>query len=339
MAGIARDGEHLTVSLTKGKAIACDMVVMAVGVRPEVTLARAAGLAIGATGGIAVDSHMRTSDERIFAVGDAAETSHLVSGAKALIPLAGPAARQARVAADNAFGRPSVYEQTQGTSICKVFDLAIGMTGLSEKAARTAGIRFETITVHASSHAGYYPGAEPLSLKLVFDPDSGTVLGAQAVGADGVDKRIDVLAVAVRAGLTVEALAQQELSYAPPFGSAKDVVNVAGFVASNVRVVDMGLCHVDDVLAPRDDQLLLDVRTRGEVARGTVPGAVNIPLDDLRGRLDEIPRETELLVFCEVGLRAYLACRILSQNGIPCRNLTGGYVTYLAATTRGLTPP
>ena len=336
VAGIERKGERLVASLTEGGCLECDMVVMAVGVRPEATLARAAGLAMGPTGGIAVDDHMRTSDERIFAVGDAAETTHLVSGAKALIPLAGPAARQARVAADNAFGRPSVYARTQGTSICKVFDLAIGMTGLSEKSARAAGIPFETITVHASSHATYYPGASSISLKLVFDPDSGRVLGAQAVGADGVDKRIDVLAVALRAGLTVEDLARQELCYAPPFGSAKDVVNVAGFVASNVRSGDMGLCHVDDVLAPRDDQLLLDVRTRGEVARGTIPGALNIPLDDLRGHLDEIPRETQLLVFCQVGLRGYLACRILSQSGIACRNLTGGYTTYLAATGRGL---
>jgi len=336
VAGIARSGERLVASLTEGGDLECDMVVMAVGVRPEAALARQAGLAIGVTGGIAVDDQMRTSDEHIFAVGDAVETPHLVSGAESLIPLAGPAARQARVAVDNAFGRPSVYARTQGTSICKVFDLAIGMTGLSAKAARAADVPFETITVHASSHASYYPGASPVSLKLLFDPDSGKVLGAQAVGADGVDKRIDVLAVAVRAGLTVEALAQQELSYAPPFGSAKDVVNFAGFVASNVRSGEMGLCHADDALAPRDDQQLLDVRTPGEAARGTIPGALNIPLDDLRERMGEVPRDAELLVFCQVGLRGYLACRILSQNGYTCRNLTGGYRTYHAATTRGL---
>lgn len=327
---------RLRVALADGASIDCDFVIMAVGVRPEVALARAAGLDIGPTGGIAVDEHMRTSDERIFAVGDAVEVTHFVSGVRALIPLAGPAARQARVAADNAFGRTSTYGHTQGTSICKVFDVAIGMTGLSQTAARAAGIACETVTVHASSHAGYYPGAKDLSLKLLFDPDSGKVLGAQAVGADGIDKRIDVLAVAVRAGLTVEDLAQQELSYAPPFGSAKDPVNYAGFVASNVRSGDMPLCHVEDVLAPNENQLLLDVRTDGEVAKGTIPGAAHIPLDGLRGRLDEIPPDKELLVFCQVGLRGYLACRILSQNGIACRNLTGGYRTYYAATTRGL---
>jgi len=336
LAGIELNGEELIVTLSNGGAVECNLVVMAVGVRPEVALAKAAGLTIGPTGAIAVDSHMRTSDGHIFAVGDATEINHLVTGDKARIPLAGPAARQARVAADNAFGRPSVYEDTQGTSICKVFDLAVGMTGLSEKGALAAGIDYETVTVHAASHAGYYPGAQPISLKLLFDPDSGKVLGAQAVGAEGVDKRIDVLAVAVRAGLTVEALAQQELSYAPPFGSAKDPVNVAGFVASNVRSGDMGLCHVADVQSPTAEQFLLDVRTPGEVARGTIPGAVNIPLDDLRTRLDEIPPDKEILAFCQVGLRGYLATRILTHNGVTCRNLTGGYKTYQAVATRGL---
>ena len=336
VAGIEQNGRELTARLSDASSVECDIVIMAVGVRPEADLARAAGLEIGPTGGIAVDKHMRTSDERIFAVGDVAEATHFVSGAKALIPLAGPAARQARVAADNALGRASIYENTQGTSICKIFDVAIGMTGLSAKAARAAAVSFETITVHDDSHAPYYPGARTLTLKLLFDPDSGKVLGAQAVGADGVDKRIDVLAVAVRAGLTVEALAQQELAYAPPFGSAKDPVNIAGFVASNVRSGDMGLCHVSDVIAPGEGQLLLDVRTAGEVAKGTIPGAVAVPLDELRGRLGEIPADRELLVFCWVGVRAYLACRILTQNGLACRNLTGGYKSYLAATTRGL---
>jgi len=339
--GIRQAGRKLVAALADASSVECDVVVLAVGVRPEVDLARAAGLDIGPTGGIAVDNHMRTSDERIFAVGDAAEATHVVSQTPALIPLAGPAARQGRVAADNALGRNSTYGNTQGTAICKVFDMAIGMTGLTAKAARAADVTVETITVHEPSHASYYPGAGSLTLKLVFDPDGGTVLGAQVVGTDGVDKRIDVLAVAVRAQLTVEALAQQELAYAPPFGSAKDPVNVAGFVASNVRSGDMGLCHVSDAMDPAEGQILLDVRTAGEVARGTIPGAINVPLDELRGRLDEIPPDKEVLAFCEVGVRAYLACRILTQNGFACRNLTGGYTSYLAATTRGLSdaPP
>jgi peroxiredoxin family protein/rhodanese-related sulfurtransferase/TusA-related sulfurtransferase len=235
------------------------------------------------------------------------------------------------VAADNVFGRASVYTSTQGTAICKVFDLAIGMTGMNEKALRHAGAKYEKIYVHPASHAGYYPGASQLSLKLIFDPGDGRVLGAQAVGADGVDKRIDVLALAVRAGMTVEDLKDVELCYAPPYGSAKDPVNYAGFVAANVRAGDGPVCHTEDVAALREDQMLLDVRTPAEVEAGTIPGAVNIPLDDLRVRLAEVPKHKEILAFCGVGLRGYIACRILALNGYKCRNLTGGYKTYRAA--------
>ncbi len=244
------------------------------------TLAREAGLAIGTTGGIRVDEHMRTSDEQIYAVGDAVEVTQLVGDSPALIPLAGPANRQGRIAADNICGRDSVYRASQGTAICKVFDLAIGMTGLSEKAAQRAGIRYEKVYVHPASHAGYYPGAHQMSLKLLFDPETGKVLGAQAVGADGVDKRIDVLAVAIRAGLTVQDLCDQELSYAPPYGSAKDPVNYAGFVASNVISGDVKICHVADVLDGGAGQMVLDVRTPAEVKAGTIPGSQNIPLDE-----------------------------------------------------------
>jgi rhodanese-related sulfurtransferase len=320
----------LSVLLSTGQSLAADLVVLAVGVRPEVTLARQGGLEIGTLGGIVVDEHMRTSDADIYAVGDAVEVTHLVSGIKALVPLAGPANRQGRVAADNALGRPSRYRASQGTAICKVFDLAIGMTGLSEKALRSSGARYEKVYVHPAHHAGYYPGAMQMSLKLLFDPDTGKVLGAQAVGAQGVDKRIDVLAVAIRAGLCVEDLAELELAYAPPYGSAKDPVNYAGFVASNVRAGDAKLCHVEDAMQPRDDQVLLDVRTPAEVEAGTIPGARNIPLDQLRDRLGELPADKEILAFCQVGLRGYLACRILSQHGRRCRNLTGGYKTYTA---------
>ena len=329
---IRQEEGHLSAILSTGESVPSGLVILAVGVRPEAKLAREAGLEIGPTGGIVVDSHMRTSDPHIYAVGDAVEVTHLVGGHKALIPLAGPANRQGRIAADNAFGRDSVYSGTQGTAICKVFDLAIGMTGMSEKSLKRAGATYEKVFVHPSSHAGYYPGATQISLKLLFDPHSGRILGAQAVGADGVDKRIDVLAVAIRAGLTVRDLAEQELSYAPPYGSAKDPVNYAGFVATNVLAEDVRLCHVDDVTAPGENQFLLDVRTPEEVEAGTIPGAVNIPVDDLRERLAEVPQDKEILAFCQVGLRGYLACRILSQHGFACRNLTGGYKTYQAAT-------
>ena len=329
-------GEGLKVGLSNDESVKCGLVIMAVGVRPETDLARDAGLEIGQTRGIAVNEHMQTSDPDIYAVGDAVEITQFVGGAKALIPLAGPANRQGRIAADNIFGRPSVYRNTQGTSICKVFDLAIGMTGLSEKALVKAEMSFEKIYIHLASHAGYYPGATPISVKLLFDPESGRILGAQSVGADGVDKRIDVLAVAIRAGLTVQQLQDLELSYAPPYGSAKDPVNYAGFVASNVLNGDVKLCHSPDMLTPRDDQLLLDVRTSPEVAAGTIDNSVNIPLDDLRDRIGELPTDKELLVFCAAGLRGYLACRILTQNGLKCRNLTGGYKTFKAFTERGL---
>jgi rhodanese-related sulfurtransferase len=328
---IREEAGRLSVQLSTGESVECGLVIMAVGVRPEAKLAKEAGLAIGEIGGIVVDEHMRTSDPHIWAVGDAVEVPHLVGGAPAVIPLAGPANRQGRVAADSIFGRPSVYRSSQGTAICKVFDLAIGMTGMSEKALRRSGRAYEKIYVHPASHAGYYPGASQLSLKLLFDPKTGAILGAQAVGADGVDKRIDVLAVALRAGLTVDDLKDMELSYAPPYGSAKDPINYAGFVASNVISGDMPVCHAEDMAAPRDNQMLLDVRTPAEVKAGTIPGARNIPVDDLRGRLGELPRDKEILAFCGVGLRGYLACRILSQHGLRCRNLTGGYKTYQAA--------
>ncbi|MBT3201595.1 MAG: FAD-dependent oxidoreductase [Phycisphaerales bacterium] len=336
VSSIAADGAGLKVGLSSDEFVECGLVIMAVGVRPETKLAREAGLAIGSTGGIAVDEHMQTSDPDIYAVGDAVEVTEFVGGGGALIPLAGPANRQGRIAADNIFGRPSVYRRTQGTAICKLFDLAIGMTGMSEKALAGAGMSYEKVYTHAASHAGYYPGAAPLSLKLLFDPETGRILGAQGVGADGVDKRIDVLAVAIRAGLTVEQLQDMELSYAPPFGSAKDPVNYAAFVACNVMAGDVKLCHSADMLAPGDGQVLLDVRTRGEVDGGTISGAMHIPVDDLRGRLGELPAGKEFLVFCAVGLRGYLACRILSQNGIACRNLTGGYKTFKAFSERGI---
>ena len=320
----------LVLDLSTGKKLACQMVIMAVGVRPEIKLAREAGLVIGPSGGIVVNERLQTSDPDIFAVGDAAAITHFVSGRQAVIPLAGPANRQGRIAADNALGRDSVYRKTQGTAICKVFDLAIGMTGLGEKALKKAGRAYEKVYVHPANHAGYYPGASQISLKLLFDPGTGKILGAQAVGGPGVDKRIDVLATALRAGMTVEDLSELELAYAPPYGSAKDPVNYAGFVASNLRNGDMPTFHYDQVAQLHAGQVLLDVRAPAEVAAGTIPGARALPLDELRGRLGELPRDQELLVFCQVGLRGYLACRILMQHGFRCRNLSGGYKTWKA---------
>ena len=328
---IRRRDDRLDVTLSTGESIEAGLVILAAGVRPEVTLARDAGLEIGRLGGIVVDDRMRTSDPKIFAVGDAVEVVHLVGEEKALIPLAGPAARQGRIAAENALGGERSYRGSQGTAICKVFDLAVGTTGMNEKALKKAEIAYEKVYVHPTSHAGYYPGAMPMSLKLLFSPDNGKILGAQAVGADGVDKRIDVLAVAIRAGLSVRDLAELELSYAPPYGSAKDPVNYAGFAATNVLDGLVRVCHTEDVVGATLDQMLLDVRNPGELEAGAIPGAKNIPLDKLRDRLDELPRDKELLVFCQAGLRGYLACRILSQKGFACRNLSGGYKTYRAA--------
>jgi len=314
--------------LSSGRSIPCDLVILAVGVRPEVKLAAEAGLTIGQRKGIVVDDHMRTSDPDIYAVGDAVEVQDFVGGFAAVIPLAGPANRQGRIAAINALGGDAAYHKTQGTAICKVFDLAVGMTGMSEKALKRVGRAYEKVYIHPASHAGYYPGAMQMSLKLLFDPANGKVLGAQCVGADGVDKRIDVLAVAIRAGLTVYDLEEMELSYAPPFGSAKDPVNYAGFVAANLLRKEASICHAAEAANPGPKQMLLDVRTMPEVQKGTIPGAKHIPLDELRKRLGELPKDKEILAFCEVGLRGYLACRILTQNGFVCRNLSGGYKTY-----------
>ena len=322
-----RDGA-VDVTLSTGETVACGLVVLAIGVTPDVGLARAAGLALGERGGIVVDEHLRTTDPCIFAVGDAVEVMDTVAGVKTLIPLAGPANRQGRIAADNALGRDTVYRSTQGTAICQVFGLAIAMTGLSEKAARRLGIPHEKIHVHPFDHAGYFPGAAQMALKLLFDPRNGRILGAQAVGAAGIDKRIDVLAVAIRAGLTVYDLEEMELCYAPPFGSAKDAVNYAGFVGANVLRGDVGLCHAADAAQARPDQAILDVRSATEFNAGAIPGALNIPVDALRARLAEVPRDKELLVYCQVGLRGYLACRILTQHGFACRNLSGGYKTF-----------
>ncbi|MFI5007409.1 MAG: FAD-dependent oxidoreductase [Solirubrobacterales bacterium] len=316
---------HLQARLSDDSEVRCGLVLLAVGVRPETGLAREAGLAIGTSGGIHVDAHMCTSDPAIWAVGDAVEVTDFVRRAPALIPLAGPANRQGRIAADNILGRSSRYAGTQGTAICKVFDLAFAMTGASESGLVKAGKPFRRIYVHPADHATYYPGAQPISMKLLFDPQDGGILGAQAVGASGVDKRIDVIATALRAGMTVYDLEDLELCYAPPFGSAKDPVNMAGFVASNVLREDVRLWEPEDLATLSAWQALLDVRTAAEFRKGTIPGATCVPVDDLRGRISELPKEKELLIFCEVGVRGYVAARLLTQRGFRVRNLSGGY--------------
>jgi rhodanese-related sulfurtransferase/NAD(P)-dependent dehydrogenase (short-subunit alcohol dehydrogenase family) len=333
---IAQNGANLAVQLSTGDSVDCGLVIMSVGVRPESKLAKDAGLEIGQRGGIVVNASMQTSDPTIYAVGDAVEVEDFVGGFKTLIPLAGPANRQGRIAASHIFGQKLTYKKTQGTAVCQVFNQTIAMTGLNEKTLKRQNLAYEKIYVHTADHASYYPGAMPINLKLLFDPQTGKILGAQAVGAAGIDKRIDVLAVAIRARLTVYDLEDLELCYAPPYGSAKDAVNYAGFVAANVLRGDVAVCHTADMVNPKDNQVLLDVRTPPEVQAGTIPGAVSIPLDELRGRLTELSKVKELLVFCQAGLRGYLACRILTQHGFKCRNLTGGYKTYQMCT--GTTP-
>nr|WP_321242747.1 FAD-dependent oxidoreductase [uncultured Tolumonas sp.] len=327
--------EYLELTLSNGEKLTTGLVILAIGVKPETMLASAAGLELGARGGIKVDEGMRTSDPDIYAVGDAVETLDFVTEQPALIPLAGPANRQGRIAADNMLGRDEKYQRTQGTAICKIFDFAIASTGHSEKSLRRQGRAYEKVYVHPGNHAGYYPGAFPVSFKLIFDPVTGQILGGQAFGKEGVDKRIDVLAVAMRAGLKVQDLEHLELTYAPPFGSARDVINQAGMVAANVIKGDERVCHTADILNISPEQFLLDVRNPGELTNiGAIPGAVNIPVDQLRERLAELPKDKEILITCQVGLRGHVAYRLLANHGFNARNLSGGFKTFQITTAK-----
>jgi NADPH-dependent 2,4-dienoyl-CoA reductase/sulfur reductase-like enzyme/rhodanese-related sulfurtransferase len=322
--------EGLVVCLTSGQRLPAQLVVFGVGVRPENKLAVDAGLEVGPRGGIRVNEHLQTSDPDIYAVGDAIEVNDVVSGDPTQVPLAGPANRQGRIAADNVFGRGVRYRGTQGTAIVGVFGKTAAMTGASEKALRRSNRLFRKVYVHPMHHAGYYPGAEAMTLKLLFDPVTGRVLGAQAVGGAGVDKRIDVLAVAIQAGLTVFDLEEMELAYAPQYGSAKDPINMAGFVAGGLLRGDHPQVDVETVLAApvAEQPFLLDVRTAQEFASGHIPGAVNIPVDDLRSRLDKLPRDRTVATYCQVGQRGYLATRILLQRGFSAVNVGGGFTTF-----------
>ncbi|MEQ8847218.1 FAD-dependent oxidoreductase [Botrimarina sp.] len=333
----APDG--LVVTTAAGDSIRVGFVAMAIGVRPESRLAVDAGLEVSQRGGIVTDMQMRTSDPDIFAIGDAVQVTHAVTGQPTQIPLAGPANRQGRLAADACVGRDTSFRGVQGTAVVGLFDLTAAMTGLSEKAAEAAGLAYQKVYVHPANHAGYYPGAEGMTLKLLFDPDDGRVLGAQGVGGAGVDKRIDVVAMAIQAGMTVYDLEEAELCYAPQYGSAKDPVNMAGMVAAGVLRGDQPVAHAHELIDsdPAERPFVLDVRTPGEFADGAIPGAVNVPIDELRERLAEVASDQPIVAYCKVGMRGYLATRVLRQAGRDARNLSGGYTTYRQFTqARGL---
>ncbi|EMB9958157.1 MULTISPECIES: FAD-dependent oxidoreductase [Enterobacteriaceae] len=329
---VLRTETGFRVALSDGGFVQTDMVILAIGVKPENSLATVAGLEVGKRGGISVNACMQTSIPDIYAVGDAVETPDLVFQEPANIPLAGPANRQGRIAADNMLDHHSLYHGSQGTSICKVFSLSIGSVGANEKQLKAHGTRYEKVYVHAADHAGYYPGATMISLKLLFSPDTGKILGAQASGKKGVDKRIDVLSVAQRAGLTVNDLEHLELTYAPPFNSARDVVNQAGMVAANVIRGDTAICHVSDVLQREPDRYcLVDIRSPEELKQfGEYPDALSIPLDSLRENLEKLPVDKEIFIGCQSGLRGHVAYRILQAHGFRTYNLSGGFITWQA---------
>lgn len=335
--GVSRFEEKdggVTVHLRSGKQIATDMVLLSIGVRPETKLAKDAGLAIGERGGIAVNDYMQTSDADIYALGDAVEVRHLVTGQPALIPLAGPANKQGRIVADNiVFGNKKKYPGSIGTSIAKVFDLTVAAAGANAKLLQQNNIPYISSYTHGASHAGYYPGAVPLSIKILFAPENGKLLGAQIVGFNGVDKRIEMLAQVIQRGGTVHDLAELEHAYAPPYSSAKDPVNMAGFVAENILNKKSRIIQWRELAELPADTIRIDVRTHDEYKLGTIPGFINIPVDELREHLDEQPKEKPIVVTCAVGLRGYLAYRILVQNGFKhVRNLSGGYKTWSVAT-------
>lgn len=321
-------GEPLKVGLASGAELDTDMVILSVGVRPESGLAKDAGLELGARGAIITNATMQTSDPDIYAMGDAVLVKNIISGQQVNLPLAAPAVKQARVAADHMAGRSGGFKGVQGTSIVKVYDLTVGATGLNSKQLTDLNMPYKSVIIHASNHAGYYPGATALALKLLFSPE-GKLYGAQSVGLEGVDKRIDVLATAIRAGMSVFDLEELELSYAPPFGSSRDVVNVAGFTAANMLRGDVDIIQWDEIGSLNlNENVILDVRDPEELLIGNIPGAVNIPLAELRERAKELPRKKRIVVYCQVGQRGYFACRILNQLGFKTVNLTGGYKTY-----------
>ena len=319
-------------------SVRADIALVAVGVAPETELAEKAGLALGVRGAVLVDAHMRTSDPDIYAVGDAVQVKNYVTGKDSLVPLAGPANKQGRIAADNIAGVASVYKGAQGSSVMKLFELTAASTGLSERAAREAGYAADSALLFSPDHATYYPGAKNMTLKVVFDRTDGRILGAQAVGFGGTEKRIDVLATAIRAGFTAEDLTELDLCYAPPYSSAKDPVNMAGYVIGNILngVVCQHTWKDVEKLAKDDNALFLDVQTRGEYEAAHLAGAVNIPVDELRARMGELDKSKTVYVNCYSGLRSYIACRMLSANGYRCSNLAGGIRFYKVVAEGGV---
>ena len=323
----------LRVRLNNG-VLDADLVILSVGVRPDTALAKAAGLELTAKGCIVVDSHMRTSAPGVYAVGDAVQVTDLVTGQPGFVPLAGPANKQGRIAADNICGIASEYKGTQGSSVLKVFGMTVAMTGVNERAAKAAGLDYDKMYTFNNSHAAYYPGASGISMKVLYEKATGRILGAQLVGFEGVDKRCDVLATAIRTGMTAADLTELELCYAPPYGSAKDPVNYAGYAIENARTGLVRTFHWHDVAAlPRDGSVtLLDVRTPAEYAAGHIDGFANLPLDELRQHIGRLDPAKPVFLHCHSGLRSYLACRILAGHGFACYNLTGGYRFYSLVT-------
>ena len=328
---IEKNNNSLRITLQNG-TLDADMVILAIGVKSESRLAKEAGLSVNERGGIMADKHMATSDPDIYAVGDAVEVTDFVTGEALLIPLAGPANKQARIAADNISGIPSEYEGTQGSAVIKVFDMTAASTGINEKTAKRLSLNYDKVFLWLPGHAGYYPGTRPMSLKVIFEKESGKILGAQIAGFDGVDKRCDVLAVAIRAGMTAQDLTKLELCYAPPYSSAKDPVNMAGYAIENILSGKIKSFHWHEVdTLPRDGSItLLDVRDQEELAEGKIDGFINIPLDSLREKLHGLDQSKPVYVHCKSGLRSYIAARILKQNGFDPYNLSGGYRLYNA---------
>ncbi len=331
VASFRKQGEETVVTSSAGAEVACDMVLLSVGVRPESRLARESELELGPRGHIKVDEYLRTSDDDIYAVGDAIEVKDFVDGSPTAIPLAGPANKQGRIAAGNALGRHVPFKGTQGTAIVKVFDLAVACTGCNQKTLERKGIPCLASYTHHESHPFYYPGAEVMAIKLLFSPTDGKVLGAQIVGGDGVDKRIDVIATAIRAGMTVYDLEELELCYAPPFSTAKDPVNVAGYVAANMLRGDLETVNATEVdSVDREQNVLIDLREKREIAlRGQIAGSEHIPLYWLRNNLPKLDKSKTYIAYCAVGYRGYVGYRILVQNGFKAKNLSGGFESYL----------
>ena len=324
------NGDKVLLEFTDGQQIGTDMVVLAVGVAPENTLAKRAGLELGLKGTIKVNRKMETSVPDIYAVGDAVQVKHFITEQDSVISLAGPANKQGRIVADNICGLNSEYKGSQGSSVIKLFDMTVATTGINEQQAKACGYEYEKVILTQNSHAGYYPNATAMTIKLIFEKKSFNILGAQIVGYDGVDKRIDVIATAIRAGLKAYELTDLDLAYAPPYSSAKDPVNMAGFVAENIKNGVVKQFYYEDIpaLRERDDVILLDTRTPFEYMRGRADGFINIPLDDLRERIDELDKTKKIYVMCQSGLRSYLATRILIQNGFDAHNLAGGFRLY-----------